>query len=169
MVTNNSLIIKDEGKFILQIRKFDRNLVIVLPFYATIINVISSRDLEKQFIHLSADRLDCLLEIHRMVAQVSPEAVAEIRRYGIVYYNPAQGGPVSAGICQALFKPDYIRLAFIHGAFLHDPEHLLQGETFPKRYLKITCFDEAPWEAIFALIAAHAQFDPRKLPQNSSE
>lgn len=131
--------------------------------------MISSRDLEKHYAHLPDDQLDILLEIHRIVTQVSPGAVAEIRRCGIVYYNAERGGPVSAGICQALIKPDHIRLAFIHGAYLPDPGHLLQGNTYPKRFINITNFDHAPWDLIQLWITTHAQFDPRTLLENSTQ
>lgn len=130
--------------------------------------MINSRDLEKRFAHLPGDQLDILLEIHRMVMLAAPQALAEIRRYGIVYYDSGRGGPVSAGICQTLIRRDQIRLAFIHGAFLPDPDHLLQGETYPKRYLTITSFNRAPWESIRGWIETHAKFDPRTLPENSN-
>ena len=129
--------------------------------------MISSRDVEKFFGHLPGDQLDILLEIHRIVMHISPDAVAGIRRYGVIYYNAERGGPVSAGICQSLVKPGRIRLAFIHGAFLPDPDHLLRGETYPKRYFEISSFDSAPWELIHAWIKTHAHFNPRILPENS--
>ena len=130
------------------------------------VSMITCRELEKQFLHLDEDRLNILLEIHNLVAVVSPEAAVEIRRYGVVYYDVSRGGPVSAGICQSLVKPDHIRLAFIHGAFLPDPRGLLEGATFPKRFMRIFYYDDAPWDAIQALISAHNVFDPRTLPMN---
>ena len=122
--------------------------------------MITTHAIEKHFNRLNRDWLDIVLEIHNIVAEYSPNACAEIRRYGIVYYDAARGGPVSAGICQTLLKPDHIRLAFIHGAFLLDPRHLLEGDTFPKRFLPIRDFDSAPWDYIQLLIKAHSEFDP---------
>ncbi len=130
------------------------------------VSMITCRELEKQFLHLDEDRLNILLEIHNLVAVVSPEAAVEIRRYRVVYYDVSRGGPVSAGICQSLVKPDHIRLAFIHGAFLPDPRGLLEGATFPKRFMRIFYYDDAPWDAIQALKSAHNVFDPRTLPMN---
>ncbi len=128
--------------------------------------MINCREIEQQFKHLDEDRLNILLEIHNLVAAVSPDATVEIRRYGIVYYDAARGGPVTAGICQILVKPDHIRLAFIHGSFLPDPAGLLEGATFPKRFMRLFHYDDAPWDAIQALINAHSVFDPRSLPEN---
>ena len=130
------------------------------------VSMITCRELEKQFLHLDEDRLNILLEIHNLVAVVSPEAAVEIRRYRVVYYDVSRGGPVSAGICQSLVKPDHIRLAFIHGAFLPDPRGLLEGATFPNRFMRIFYYDDAPWDAIQALKSAHNVFDPRTLPMN---
>ncbi len=125
--------------------------------------MISTRELVKHISHLPQNRLSILLEIQNIVAVSAPTATVELRRYGVVYYDGARGGPVSAGICQTLIKPGHIRLAFIHGAFLPDPRHLLQGSTFPKRYLPIQDYDSAPWDYIEFLIKAHSQFDPYSL------
>jgi hypothetical protein len=122
--------------------------------------MISIREIERQYRFLNEAQLSILLEIHNLVAEISPSATVELRHGGIVYYHADKGGPVSAGICQALVKPDHIRLAFIHGALLPDPDHLLEGKTFPKRYVRITDFNQAPWEALKALIKAHSEFDP---------
>ena len=127
--------------------------------------MIPTREIEKHFSHLSRDWLTIVLEIHNIVAATTPDAAVEIRRYGIVYFDGARGGPVSAGICQTLLKPDHIRLAFIHGAFLPDLRRLLRGDTFPKRYLRIDDFDNAPWDYIKMLIKAHSEFDPRVLEE----
>jgi hypothetical protein len=163
MVTKICKGIKPRGKYITKVRKNGSGKLIFTPIRDRIILMIRSSEIEDHFRHLSSDRLDIILEIHRIVAEISPTAVAEIRPYGIVYYKAERGGPVSAGICQSLIKPDHIRLAFIHGAFLPDPFHLLQGDTFPKRFLKITSFDQAPWDEIHALIKAHHKFDPREI------
>jgi hypothetical protein len=128
--------------------------------------MISVGEIERNFHFINQDQLAVLLEIHNLVSEISPGASAEIRRYGIVYYDASRGGPVRAGICQSLIKGGHIRLAFIHGAFLPDPYHLLQGETFPKRYVRINEFDTAPWEAMKALIAAHSLLDPAQLAVN---
>lgn len=125
--------------------------------------MISIREIERQYRFLNEEQISILLEIHNLVAEISPSATVELRRDGIVYYHGDKGGPVSAGICQTLVKPDPIRLAFIHGAFLPDPAHLLEGKTFPKRYARITDFDHAPWQALKALIKAHSEFDPHSL------
>ncbi len=51
-------------------------------------------------------------------------------------------------------------LAFIHGAFLPDPEGLLEGEQIAKRFVKLTSYEQVPWDAIQNLIDASSRFDP---------
>ena len=104
---------------------------------------------------------DIVRELRNIIAIVAPEATEVTRRNGLVYYDQQRGGPVSAGICQILILPDHIRLAFIHGAFLPDPESLLEGERLYKRFVKISSYDQAPWEALRDLIQSSSRFDPR--------
>jgi hypothetical protein len=59
--------------------------------------------------------------------------------------------------------PVDLREIVMHGAFLPDPLHLLEGSPHYKRFVCIASFDQAPWEALRALIQAPAHFDPRTL------
>jgi hypothetical protein len=131
--------------------------------------MIPLHDLEKHFQHLPPDSLDILIEIHNLVARVSPAAIEDIRRDGVVYYDAGRGGPVSGGICQALFEPGDIRLAFNLGVFLPDPAGLLEGERVAKRFMHIRSYDDAPWEQIAALIQASAHFDVHLAMQDNIE
>jgi hypothetical protein len=67
---------------------------------------------------------------------------------------------VRAGVCQIEIRPDHVRLAFIHGAFLPDPEGLLEGEPRYKKYVRIECYEDASWDVLEALIRASAAYDP---------
>ncbi len=100
-----------------------------------------------------------LVEVHNLVALVNPQAVEEMRRQGVVYYDARRGGPVKAGICQVLFKDKEIHVAFIHGALLPDPQHLLKGNTYPKRFVHVGSFESAPWDAIRIFITLHNDLD----------
>jgi hypothetical protein len=131
--------------------------------------MISLTALEEHFNHLPQDQLDTIIEIRNIVAGLCPQAVERLDRNGITYYDACRGGPVKAGICQVFLKEDHLRLAFIHGACLPDPAGLLQGDTYPKRYVVLQCFDEVPWEDIKALITASAAFDPMTLAENQKK
>jgi hypothetical protein len=122
-----------------------------------------TRDIEIYLAHLSPELRDIVFELRSIIVTLAPTATETIHRKGFSYYYAERGGPVSAGICQINLHGDHIRLAFIHGAFLPDPKGLLEGDRLYKRYVKITSFDQAPWDDLQDLIAASARFDPRSL------
>ena len=112
---------------------------------------------------LSREQRDIIFELRDIIATIAPTATETRHRKGFSYYYAERGGPVSAGICQINWERDHIRLAFNHGAFLLDPQGLLQGDRLVKRYVEIASFDQAPWNDLQDLIAASAKFDPRIL------
>ncbi len=119
--------------------------------------------LEAHLKHLPEDMLDIVMEIRDIVERLCPEAVERLDRNGIAYYDANRGGPVKAGICQIIFKQDYLSLEFIHGAFLPDPAHLLHGNNLYKKQALLGAFNDVPWDEVTALITASARFDPASL------
>jgi hypothetical protein len=107
------------------------------------------------------DLCEVVLELRNLAFSVVPYATEEIRPGGLVYYHGASGGPVSAGICGITIKPDHIRLYFTHGAFIPDPKRLLKGSGKAMRFIRLDNYQTVPWEDIRALVAEHANFDPR--------
>lgn len=105
------------------------------------------------------------LELRNIVLTAAPQATERALAGGLGYHDAARGGPVKAGICLISIHEDHVRLSFIHGAFLPDPQGLLQSEggRKAKRYLAIDSYEEAPWAAIEELVRAHAKFDPRTI------
>lgn len=127
------------------------------------LSMITIKELEKRFSFLKEDLLNILLEIHNIVAEIAPDASLDMVGESLVYFYGSRGGHVSAGICITTAKPDHIRLAFIQGAFLPDPKHLLEGTTYPKRYTKLHDYDQVDWIAVREFIVAHNKFDPYSL------
>jgi hypothetical protein len=122
--------------------------------------------LESYLEHTPAELRDIVLELRNLIASVAPDA-AEVRHSrGFTYYDDKRGGPVSAGICQISIYKDHVRLAFIHGAFLPDPQRLLEGERLYKKYVRLTSFDDVPWEYLQRLMLASASLDPHTLDVN---
>jgi hypothetical protein len=104
---------------------------------------------------------EIVFELRNLIASAAPDAVEVVRWGGLSYFHAGRGGIVSAGICQIGIHTDHVRLAFIHGAFLSDPRRLLEGDRKAKRYIRITSYEDAPWEYLEGLIRASSQFDPR--------
>lgn len=115
-----------------------------------------------------APQQEIVLELRNLIASVAPDAVEVIRWGGLSYFHAGRGGIVSAGICQIGFHEGHIRLGFIHGTYLPDAHHLLEGDRKVKRFVRIPSYDSAPWEQLKELIAASAAFDPRN-PEASGQ
>jgi hypothetical protein len=103
------------------------------------------------------------LELRSLILNLVPDATEHVHRKGFTYFFSERGGPVSAGICQIGLHPDHVRLAFIHGVFLPDPERLLQGPAEYKRFVKLHSRKEVRRDVLADLILASARFDPRTL------
>ena len=125
--------------------------------YLSIIEV--ERFLEHQPRHLR----DIALELRNLIASVAPHASERILWKGLSYYDHERGGPVKAGICQIEIHEDHVRLAFLHGAFLEDPQGLLEGDRLAKRYVRLISYDDAPWQYLRILMQSSAAFDPSSL------
>ncbi|MGA9396638.1 MAG: DUF1801 domain-containing protein [Anaerolineaceae bacterium] len=117
------------------------------------------------FRFLEPEKLDLIIELRNIIASVAPDATEDIQHRGLSYYDATRGGHVSAGICQINIQEDHIRLAFIHGAFLPDPNGLLmrEGERKAKRFIRLDRYDSIPWEQLKELIKASASFNPYSL------
>ncbi len=125
-----------------------------------------TREIELCLQYIPAELRDIVLELRSLVVSVAPTATEVVHRKGFTYYDEDRGGPVSAGICQIRLQSDHIRLAFVHGAFLPDPQGLLEGDEKAMRYVKLYSYDRALWDKLKALITASAQFDPYSLNQS---
>lgn len=106
---------------------------------------------------------DIVLELRNLIAEVASDAVEVVRWGGLSYFHEGRGGVVSAGICQIGLHEGYIRLDFIHGAFLRDPKKLLEGHQKAKRFVRLKSYEEAPWDDLKQLIEESSRFDPRSL------
>lgn len=112
---------------------------------------------------------DIALELRNIVSSVCPAASEKILWGGLSYHNPTKGGPVKGAICQIGVTMDQVRISFIHGARLSDPDSLLTGNQLSKRYLAIESYEQAPWDAIRSLIEEAADLDPSNFgPLHSS-
>ena len=78
------------------------------------------------------------------------------------YHRPWLGGRVKGAVCQIVAKSDQVRLDFIHGTSLFDPQKLLKGDRKAKRFIPIESVAQAKRPAIAMLIRAAAEYDPSK-------
>lgn len=121
---------------------------------------LSALEVERVLVRYPAHLVEIALALRETVIAIAPDAVERVLRRGLGYHRAGKGGPVRAGVCQIEIRSDHVRLAFIHGAFLPDPEGLLQGGPRYKKHVRIECYEDAPWGALEALISTAAAFDP---------
>jgi len=148
--------------------------------------MLSFHEIEIFLQHTPLHLQGTVLELRDIIASVAPDVVEVIRWGGLSYFHEGRGGLVSAGICQIGPEKDhimppvthlswrtvpgqvcdregYIRLAFIHGAFLSEPRRLFEGSQKYKRYISLRSYDNVPWDYINQLIEETSRFDPRSL------
>jgi len=100
------------------------------------------------------------MELRNIIVETAPGVTEKGHSRGFTYYFKERGGTVSAGVCQIFIFAEHVRLAFVHGRFLPDPQCLLEGEQLVKRFVRINSYEGTPWEALKDLIRASAHFDP---------
>lgn len=123
-----------------------------------------ARGVVEQFLKLTRpDIREIVFELRDLVWRACPNATERILRRGLSYHLSEKGGPVKGAICQIELDNDQVRLSFIHGVRLPDPDSLLSGDRISKRFLDIGYFDNAPWDGIFNLIREAVALDPTTL------
>ena len=130
--------------------------------------MLPERTVEMHLQYINPELRDIVMELRSIVAEVTPTAVESTHSRGFSFYHKGQGGPVSAGICQIGIFRDHIRLGFIHGALLPDPQGLLVGEPKYKKHVRLYSYEQAPWDSLRQLIIASARFDPRTLKERAA-
>ncbi len=123
--------------------------------------MLSLREIELFLQRTPPQLQDIVWELRNLITSIAPDAVEVIRWGSLFYFHAGGRGIVSAGICQIEIHKDYICLAFIHGVFLPEPRNLFEGNRKYKRYLRLTSYEDVPWDYLKQLIEEAAQFGPR--------
>lgn len=123
--------------------------------------MLTEAEFDGRFGHLPGELLDIYHELRSIIARIAPGVTETIHSRGTSYFYAERGGPVAAGVCQVVVCDDHIQLGLVHGAFLPDPQRLLEGDGLAMRHLPIYRYDSAPWDAITELITWSRRFDPR--------
>lgn len=100
-----------------------------------------------------------------VVRGVVPDAEETVLWGGLSYHRPEIGGRVKGAICQIVVKRNEVRLDFIHGVRLPDPQRLLRGDRLAKRFVPIETTADATRPAVAALIEAAAVYNPANQPR----
>jgi hypothetical protein len=108
-----------------------------------------------------AELCDLILELRELVQKAAPEAAEKIAFNSLCYYKPDHPyGVIGGNICGIGLRNDRVYLSFIHGAFLPDPEGLLQGTAKAKRHIEIRTPNDIRRAAFRKLIRAAVAYTP---------
>lgn len=104
---------------------------------------------------------DLIIELREFVQQAAPEAHEAIKFNSLCYFKPHQPyGVIGGNVCGIGVKNDTVFLSFIHGAFLPDPDKLLQGSAKAKRQIPIRTSSDIRRAAFKKLIRSAIRYTP---------
>jgi hypothetical protein len=104
---------------------------------------------------------DLALEVREFVLQVAPELAETIAFHSLCYYKPGRPyGVIGGNVCGIGARRDCLQLGFIHGAFLPDPDGLLQGTGKAKRHIELRSTKDIRRQAFKKLIHAAIAYEP---------
>ncbi len=90
--------------------------------------------------------------LREVVQRTVSDAEETVLWDGLSYHTPWVGGRVRGSICQIVVRRGVVRLDFVHGVRLADPDGLLEGDRLSKRYVPIRSVADARRPAIAWLI-----------------
>jgi hypothetical protein len=115
----------------------------------------------KEFLDaLSPVTRQLVLALRDVVRRTAPQAEESVLWGGLSYHRPQVGGRVKGAVCQIGAKGGRVRLDFIHGVRLADPDGLLQGDRLSKRFVPIATAADAERPEVTALIREAAALNP---------
>jgi len=104
---------------------------------------------------------DVVLELRHLVCRVAAASTEAVKFGCLCYFKPGQPyGAIGGNVCMIGWREDAVRLAFIHGAYLPDPEGLLKGAGKAKRHVEIRSRADIRRPAVTQLIQAAMSYSP---------
>jgi hypothetical protein len=122
---------------------------------------LSGDELARYLATCPPDLCDLILELRDFVREVAPEVHEAIKFHSLCYYKPNQPyGVIGGNVCGIGVRDDCVYLSFIHGAFLPDPDGLLQGTAKAKRDIPIHSRADIRRPTLTKLIRAAIAYTP---------
>ena len=115
----------------------------------------------KQLENCPPEFCDLVLELREFVLEMAPQVAEKIAFHSLCYYKPGSPyGVIGGNVCMIGTKPDCVHLAFLHGAYLDDPEGLLDGKGKSKRQIVLRNSADIRSVPIAKLIRAAIAYTP---------
>ena len=121
---------------------------------------MSRIEFEKIFEHYPDEIQDICWAVRDLVFEVVPTACEWSKMGGVGYFLEENSSSLKGMICHMTADYDRVKIGFIFGAFMDDPEGLLEGNQKAKRFLFLSDYEQIPWERVKGLIGSAAKIDP---------
>ena len=102
---------------------------------------------------------EIVMGVREAVFAAVPDAWERPKMGGIAYFLEENSSPLKGMICHVCPEADCVRVGFIFGAFMPDPEGLLEGKQKAKRFMVLREYEQVPWEPVEDLMRAAAEVD----------
>ena len=103
---------------------------------------------------------DICWAVRDLVFEVVPTACEWSKMGGVGFFLEENSSSLKGMICHMTAEYDRVKIGFIFGAFMKDPDGLLEGNQKAKRYLILRDYEHIPWESVKGLIHSAAAIDP---------
>lgn len=123
---------------------------------------MTSSEFAKIFERYPEDIQDICWGVRDLVFEVLPTASEWSKMGGVGFFLAEDSTPLKGMICHLIAESDQVKIGFIFGAFLEDPDGLLEGEQKAKRHLTLNDFQSVPWDSLKGLIQEAIEVDPLK-------
>lgn len=97
------------------------------------------------------------------VLEIAPHLHEKVAFHALCYFRAGVPyGVIGGNVCLVVVKRGVLHLAFLHGAFLPDPQRILTGHAKSKRDLPIRSAEDLARPAVSDLIRAAVVYDPSR-------
>ncbi len=118
-------------------------------------------EIVRLFAGWGGDVEDLVLELREFVLSVAPAVDEKVAFKSLCYYKPdSPFGVIGGNVCAIGVRDRSVHLGFIHGAFLPDPDGLLEGKGKAKRHIVLRTRRDIRRTAFKSLILAAIDFSP---------
>lgn len=101
------------------------------------------------------------MELRSLVLEVAPKLHETISFRSLCYFKPGRPyGVIGGNVCLIGTRGGSLFLSFLHGAFLPDPNGLLQGKGKAKRHIEVREPADIERRALAQLVRAAVRYEP---------
>jgi hypothetical protein len=121
---------------------------------------LSNREIQRYLALYPVEVQEIFLGVRDLIFATVPDAWERHKMNGVAYFLEEHSSPLKGMICHVVPCPEFVEIGFIFGAFMPDPEGLLEGTQKAKRKVFLLSYGDVRWKALGNLIKAAAEIYP---------